>query len=82
MDGILVLFRSPDHLEKFKNYSNSKHRNISFTCEKEQNNSMLFLDISINKTNNGFKTSVYHKPTFSRLYSNFNSLFWSNIKLV
>ena len=34
VDDIFVLFRSPDHLEKFKNYLNSKHRNIRFTCEK------------------------------------------------
>ena len=32
VDDIFVLFRSPDHLEKFKNYLNSKHRNIRFTC--------------------------------------------------
>ena len=42
VDDIFVLFRSPDHLEKFKNYLNSKHRKIRFTCEKEHNNSMLF----------------------------------------
>ena len=42
VDDIFVLFRSPDHLEKFKNYLNSKHRKIRFTFEKEHNNSMLF----------------------------------------
>ena len=68
VDEIFVLFRSPDHLEKFKNYLNSKHRNIRFTCEKEHNNSMPFLDVLITRTNNGFKTSVYHKPTFSGVY--------------
>ena len=41
VDDILVLFRSPNRLEKFKNL-NSKHRNIRFTCEKEHNNSMPF----------------------------------------
>ena len=73
VDDIFVLFRSPDHLEKFKNYLNSKHRNIRFTCEKEHNNSMPFLDVLITRTSNGFKTSVYHKPTFTGVYSNFNS---------
>ena len=72
VDKIFVLFRSSDHLEKFKNYLNSKNRNIRFTCEKERNNSMPFLDILITRTNNGFKTSVNHKPTFSGVYSNFN----------
>ena len=34
---------------------------------------MPFIDVLITRTSNGFKTSVYHKPTFSGVYSNFNS---------
>ena len=34
---------------------------------------MSLLDVLISRTTNGFKTSVYHKPTFSGVYSNFNS---------
>ena len=71
-----------DHLEKFKNYLNSKRRNIRFTCEKEHNNSMPFLDVLINRTSNGFKTSVYHKPTFSVIFSNFNSFISEEYKVV
>ena len=92
VDDIFVLFRSPDHLEKFKNSSpdhlekfknclNSKRINIRFTCEKKQNNSMPFLDVLITRTSNGFKTSVYHKPTFSGVYSNFNSLISEEYKV-
>ena len=72
IDDIFVLFRSPDHFEKFKNYLSSKYRNIRFICEKEQNNSMSFLDVLITRTSNGFKKSVYYKPTFSGVYSNFH----------
>ena len=79
IDGIFVLFLSLDHLKKFKNYLNSKHRNFRFACEKEQNNSMLFSDVLITRTSNSFKTSVYHKPTFSGVHLNFHSF---NIKLV
>ena len=74
--------RSPDHLEKFKYYLNSKHINTRFTCEKEYNNSMPFLDVLITRTSNGFITSVYHKPTFSGVYSNSTVSFPKNIKLV
>ena len=42
VDDIFSLFRSPDHLEKFTNYLNSKHENIKITFEKESNNSLLF----------------------------------------
>ena len=57
VDDLFVLFRSPEHLENFKNYLNSKHGNIRFTCEKEQKNSMPFVDVLITRTNNGSKTS-------------------------
>ena len=80
VDDIFALFRSPDHLEKFTNYLNSKH-NIKFTYEKESNNSLPFLDILISRSENGFKTSVYHKPTFSGVYSNFNSFIYNEYKI-
>ena len=38
VDDIFSLFRSPDHLENFINYLNSKHKYIKFTNEKESNN--------------------------------------------
>ena len=66
VDDIFALFRSLDHLEKFTNYLNSKHKNIKFTYEKESNNS--FLDILTSRSKNGFKTSVYHKSTFSGVF--------------
>ena len=81
MDDIFALFRSPDHLEKFTNYLNSKHKNIDFTYEKESNNSLPFPDILISRSENGFKTSVYHKPTFSGVYSNFNSFIYDEYKI-
>ena len=76
-----ALFRSPDHLEKFTNYLNLKHKNIKFTSEKESNNSLPFLDILISRSENGFKISVYHKSTFSRVYSNFNSFIRDEYKI-
>ena len=81
VDDIFVLFRSPDHLEKFRNYLNSKQRNIRFTCEKEHNNSVPFLDVLITRTRNGFKTSMYQKPLFSEVYSNFNSFISDEYKV-
>ena len=82
VDDIFVLFHSPDHLEKIKKkYLNSKHTNIRFTCEKEHNNFMPFLHVLIPRTSNGFKTTVYHKPTFSGVYSNFNSFIFEEYKV-
>ena len=42
---------------------------------------MPFLDVLITRTSNGFKTSVYHKPTFSGVYSNFNSFISEEYKV-
>ena len=81
VDVTFGLFRSPDHLEKFKNYLNSKTKNIKFTYEKESNNSLPFLDILISRSENGFKTSLYHKPTFSGVDSNFSRFIYDQYKI-
>ena len=73
VDDIFVLFRSPDHVVHFQNYMNSKHASMSFTSECENDGVMPFLDITISKENGAFTTSVYHKPTFTGLYTHADS---------
>ena len=73
MGDIFALFRSPHHLEKLNKYLNTKHANLKFTSEKEVNGSLLFLDVLISRNKKCFTTTVYHKPTFGGVYSNFNS---------
>ena len=51
----------------------NKHHCIKFTSEIEKNNSFSFLDIQIHCENNHFTTSVYNKPTFSGVYTHFES---------
>ena len=41
--------------------------------EKEQDNKLPFLDVLVTHTEQGFRSSVYHKPTFTGQYLNFNS---------
>ena len=73
----LLYFVHHNHLAKFANDLNSKHKNIKFSYEKETNNSLTFLDTLISRSKNGFKISIYHTPTFSGVYSN-----TTNIKLL
>ena len=73
VDDIFVLFSSPDHLQPFKEYMSSRHQNINFTSEEESLNSLSFLDIKVVRDNTKFSTSVYRKPTFSGVFSNFES---------
>ena len=70
---IFVLFGKEEHLKLFLNYFNSCHKNIKFTSEKETNNKLSFLDIEISRDKNQFITSVYRKPTFSGVFSHFDS---------
>ena len=73
VDDIFVLFESEDHIKIFENYLNSRHNNMKFTFEVEQNDKLCFLNIDISRDGNKFKTSLYRKPTFSGIYTNFNS---------
>ena len=52
VDDTFLLFRSKHHIEKFRNYLNRQHRNIKFTSETENENSVSFLDIKITRDNN------------------------------
>ena len=41
---------------------------------------VIFLDIKITTDNNKFMTSVYRKPTFSRVFTNIGSFIWKPYK--
>ena len=45
--NIFVKFWSRDHMKKFVDYMNTKHPNIRFIFETEDQNSLSFLDIKI-----------------------------------
>ena len=71
MDDTITLFRHADHIPQFLSYLNSKHNNISFTCEVEEDGQLAFLDCNVRRQDNQFTTSVYRKNTFSGLGSSF-----------
>ena len=80
MDDTFVLFTSADHVNKFDKYLNSRHRNMSFTYEAEQNNCLSFLDVLVSREKDAFSTSLYRKPTFSGLYTNYYSYIYEKYK--
>ena len=75
VDNTFLLFQNINQIEKFKYYLNLQHANIKFTSEIEMNNSLSFLDIKIVRQNNKFTTSVYRKPTFSGVFTNFREFY-------
>ena len=50
-----------------------QHRWIKFTSETEQNKTFSFLDINITHQNNQIKASFYRKPTFTGVFTHYES---------
>ena len=73
VDNCFLLYRSPNHIPLFLDFPNHQHPNIKFTSEIESNNTLPFLDVKITRSNQSFSASVYHKPTFTGLFTNFDS---------
>ena len=73
VDDTFLLFKNEAHIPLFLEYLNSKHPNIEFTSDTENENKLPFLDIEINRTVSGFQTSIYRKPTFTGLCTKFTS---------
>ena len=49
---------------------------MSFSIETEKENKSSFLDVEVIREQGKFTTTIYRKPTFSSVYSNFESLVW------
>ena len=73
VDNIFVLFESSESAGSFREYMCSKHQNMNFTVEPENVGSLSFLDVKICRKNCKFVTSAYRKPTFSGVYTNYES---------
>ena len=73
VDDSFIVFKSRDHILPFLNYLNSKHTNITFTYDVEKDKCLPFLDENILFSNGKFSTTVYRKPTFTGLFTNFES---------
>ncbi len=73
MDDTFLLFASESHVKKFFRYINSRHVSMSFTYEVEGNDKLAFLDVLVTRIDGAFSTSLYRKPTFSGLYTHYES---------
>ena len=73
VDDIFILFKLNDHLKYFQDFLNSCHINMSFSMETEKENKLSFLDVEIIREQDKLTATSYRKPTFSGVYSNFES---------
>ena len=72
VDDTFLIFGSELECDRFHVNLNQLHPALKFTVEKEQNNSLTFLDVSVEKGGTGFLTSIYWKPTFTGQYIRWN----------
>ena len=59
---------------------NSRHKDLKFTFDFEQNNSISFLDVKITRGKKGFSNSVFCKAIFSGVSKNFDSFIFESYK--
>ena len=72
-DDIFCMFRNEINAENFFKHLNSKHLNIKFTMEKENNKFLPFLDVLVKNEGRVFTTSMYRKKTATGLFTQYNS---------
>ena len=80
VDDMFVLFRLHGYLIKFKDYLNKCHLKMKFSFEEGKNGTLSFLDVGVSRKGNKFVTMVYHKPTFSGVYMDFDSFLSTTYK--
>ena len=81
IDDTFLLFRKQSHCSQFFHYLNNKHPNIRFTVEHEQNNTLPFLDVKLERSGQHLLSSVYRKPSFSGLGTSYFSYCCSKFKV-
>ena len=73
VDDCFAVIRT-SQIEDFLKFINTINTNILFTVERENNGTLPFLDIKIEKQLDGkLQFSVYRKPTSNDRYLDFNS---------
>ena len=73
VDDSFVIFGSKLDCDHFQEKLNLLHPALKFPIVKEQNNSLNFLDVLVEKEGTGFLTRIYRKPTFTGQYIRWNS---------
>lgn len=73
VDDIFSYFVSKASSLKFFDKLNRLHPALRFTLEEEENNSLPFLDVRVTRSVSGITTSLYRKPTFTGLYTPWDS---------
>ena len=73
VDDTFSIFTSEQESDQFLETLKGMHTALGFTREKEKDNTLPFLDVSVTRTDTGLSRSMYRKPTFTGLYTRWDS---------
>ena len=68
VDDTFAIFDHEAEADEFLTKLNCLHPSLKFTFEKEKRKCLPFLDVYVERTDIGFETNVYRKPTFIGKY--------------
>ena len=72
VDDTFAIFQSEERSQQFHTALNKIHPALRFTVERESNCQLPFMDVLVQRTNELVR-SVYRKPTFTGLYTRWDS---------
>ena len=73
VDDVFSHFERRDKCARFYGLLNNLHPALQFTMEAEEDGSLPFLDVGVTRTDAGMTTGMYRKPTFTGLYTPWDS---------
>ena len=73
VDDTFAIFDHEAEANKFLTKLNCLHPSLKFTFQKEKGKCLPFLDVYVERTDIGFETSIYRKPTFTGQYLRWES---------
>ena len=73
VDDVFSFFENKSQSLLFKERLKSLHPALQFTMDEEKDGSLPFMDVRVTRTKSGILTSIYRKPTFTGLYSPWDS---------
>ena len=73
VDDTFSLFESESVSQTFFELLNGLHPALRFTVEVEQDHRLPFMDVAVERVGDRFVRSVYRKPTFTGLYTRWDS---------
>lgn len=73
VDDTFAIFAKDEQVETFFNVLNNLHPALQFTVERENDGRLPFMDVLVQRTEGHLLRSVYRKPTFTGLYTRWDS---------